>query len=82
MLAEEFFEHRLRADESAEACALYIFMNPYRAGLIGIDEVWPGWVCSAGKRWEFMERLRANGAPQREWLEEMEGEAGMRINGE
>jgi len=57
-------------------------MNPYRAGLIGIDEVWPGWVCSAGKRWEFMERLRANGAPQREWLEEMEGEAGMRINGE
>lgn len=78
---ENFFERRLRADESAEAYALYVFMNPYRAGLIAMDELWPGWVCSDGRSWEFMERLRANGTPQREWLVETEGERGMGLGG-
>jgi REP element-mobilizing transposase RayT len=32
----DFWEHRLRADESAEDYALYIFLNPYRAGLLPI----------------------------------------------
>jgi putative transposase len=36
-----FFEHRLRSQESAEAKAQYIRMNPIRAGLINESESWP-----------------------------------------
>ena len=36
-----FFDHRLRCAESWEAKALYIRMNPVRAGLIANPENWP-----------------------------------------
>ena len=34
----DFYEHRLRADESVEDYALYVFLNPYRARLIDADK--------------------------------------------
>ena len=37
----DFFEHRLRRDESYRAKADYILMNPVRAGLVAQPEDWP-----------------------------------------
>jgi putative transposase len=36
-----FFDHRLRHDESFEEKAAYIRQNPVRAGLIAAEENWP-----------------------------------------
>jgi REP element-mobilizing transposase RayT len=37
----DFFEHRLRHDESFDEKALYIRMNPVRKGLCERPEDWP-----------------------------------------
>ena len=37
----DFFDHRLRKDESYIEKAHYIRMNPVRAGLISVPEDWP-----------------------------------------
>ena len=37
----DYFEHRLRNDESLFEKAHYICMNPVRAGLVGVPEEWP-----------------------------------------
>ncbi len=37
----DFFDHRLRRDESAHEKADYILMNPVRAGLVESPEMWP-----------------------------------------
>ena len=36
-----FFDHRVRHDESEEEKARYILQNPVRAGLIRPDAKWP-----------------------------------------
>jgi REP-associated tyrosine transposase len=38
---QDFFEHRLRNDESARGKADYILANPVRAGLVRKPEDWP-----------------------------------------
>lgn len=38
---KNFFDHRLRSDESWEEKAAYIRANPVRAGLMGENETWP-----------------------------------------
>jgi putative transposase len=38
---ENFFEHRLRNDESINSTALYMLNNPVRAGLIDDPQKWP-----------------------------------------
>ena len=37
----DYYEHRLRPDESSDAYAAYIASNPYRAHLIRTGEIWP-----------------------------------------
>ena len=37
----DFFDHRLRSDESARDKEEYIRQNPVRAGLVGKAEDWP-----------------------------------------
>jgi putative transposase len=37
----DFFEHRLRQDESFREKADYILLNPVRAGLVQTPEDWP-----------------------------------------
>jgi len=37
----DFFEHRLRGDESLDEKANYIRMNPVRKGLVGDPGDWP-----------------------------------------
>jgi putative transposase len=42
-----FFDHRLRGDESADQKARYILANPVRAGLAEREEDWPyAWIAS------------------------------------
>jgi putative transposase len=37
----DFFDHRLRRDESFDEKADYILQNPVRAGLVKTSEEWP-----------------------------------------
>lgn len=69
---ENVYEHRLRPKESLENYALYIYMNPYRAGVCALGDTWPWWVCTLPQRFEFCGKLRSNGSPQPEWLTEVE----------
>jgi REP element-mobilizing transposase RayT len=62
-----FFEHRLRPDEDAESYARYVFMNPYRAGLLGRDALWPWWRVAAD--FSFL-HLLPDGFPPGEWMSE------------
>jgi len=67
-----FFDYRLRETDPAESFALYIFMNPYRAGLCDLNEAWPGWVSKEAIRWCFEGKLREGRFPQPVWLQEAE----------
>lgn len=67
---ENFFEHRLRSAELVENFAFYIFMNPYAAGLTSLDRTWPGWIRSDRVRCAFEDKLRPEGLPQPEWIEQ------------
>ena len=67
-----FFEHRLRPSEEIESYACYVFMNPYRAGLIGLSECWPGWWSDGSMDWKFLKEARQGPCPQPEWMERVE----------
>jgi REP element-mobilizing transposase RayT len=69
---ENFFEHRLRPNDLSEPFAFYIFMNPYCARVCQLERHWPGWVPSRATRWEFEDKLSADGLPQPEWIEQAE----------
>ena len=66
----DFFEHRLRAGERAEAYGLYIFLNPYRASLIRPDQKWLGWYGSSVGRFDFAAKLNEEGTPLSAWIEQ------------
>ncbi|MEI6862744.1 MAG: transposase [Verrucomicrobiota bacterium] len=65
----DFYEHRLRAEESSEAYGRYIFLNPYRAGLLH-DATWPGWFCARPEIFGFLALLNEDGSPPRAWIGE------------
>jgi REP element-mobilizing transposase RayT len=65
---ENYFDHRIRPDVSIEQFARYVFLNPYRKGLISFDEEWSGWVLNRNHCPEFIEHLRHGKYPQAEWL--------------
>ena len=62
-----FFDHRLRDGEDRLPVFLYIFLNPYRAGMIHRSEHWSGYYCAA-EDWEWFEALTMEGCPFPEWL--------------
>ena len=63
-----FFEHRLRPGEPANNYARYIFMNPYRAGLIGPRDVWPHWRCAPAAQFDFLPMLDEGRFPPPAWF--------------
>ena len=63
-----FFEHRLRPEVTLEPFARYIFLNPYRQGLLPLDAEWSGWVLSRRYHPEFLGNLRDGHYPHPEWL--------------
>jgi hypothetical protein len=65
---DNYFDHRLRPDVSMEPFARYVFLNPYRKGLVSVHQEWSGWVLNRNYRPEFLEHLRDGKYPQAEWL--------------
>ena len=63
-----YFEHRLRPEESANPYAMYIFLNPYRAGLLERQSVWQWWLCGAHADFDFLAHLDDGLFPPAEWL--------------
>jgi REP element-mobilizing transposase RayT len=62
------YEHRLREHEREEDYAFYVFMNPYRAGLVPMTRPWPAWICPEPRRYRFLDALAPDGSPPAEWL--------------
>jgi len=65
-----FFEHRLRPDESAGKYARYIFLNPYRKALLKRNNCWPLGILGPGIDFDFLHQLDATGCPPQQWLGE------------
>ena len=63
-----FFEHRLRPDEATEAFARYIFLNPYRDGLIERKTDWPFWLMGTTPGFDFCQWLETGKYPPIEWI--------------
>ena len=66
----DFFEHRLRTEEKIEHYGLYVFLNPYRAGLLSARGKWVHWWCSRSESFRFILRLNPDGTPPPEWIGE------------
>jgi REP element-mobilizing transposase RayT len=62
-----FFDHRLRAADDVLDVFLYIFLNPYRAGLCARTESWPWFHCHSDDWVWFRDRLDEERPPP-EWL--------------
>jgi REP element-mobilizing transposase RayT len=65
----DFWEHRLRPAERAEDYALYVFMNPYRAGLIPPSEKWAAWWLPDPGLFRFSSELNTDGTPPSTWVD-------------
>lgn len=75
---ENFYDHRLRSNESVEPVIRYIHSNPYRAGLVAVGATWPWFYC-APDDWTWFSGLTDEGpgtasgsttrtkAPKRPW---------------
>jgi len=67
---ENFHEHQLLPDDGLEPFARYIFLNPYRAGLIGLSKKWPHWWRWGDTRFEFEDMVAQTGTVPGAWLGE------------
>lgn len=65
-----YYDHRLRADDSREPFSRYVFLNPYRKGLLRHDEEWPWWTLNRNEKPEFIEHLNKNRFPPPEWIDQ------------
>lgn len=63
-----FFEHRLRPVELSNDYARYIFLNPYRAGLLNRSEEWPYWILGVDADFDFLSFLEERKYPPSEWI--------------
>jgi REP element-mobilizing transposase RayT len=64
----KFRDHSLGPAESAEDYAQYMFMDPYRQGLVKENESWAGWWLPEGSTLIFTAALIGRGVPPKEWL--------------
>ena len=62
-----YYEHRLREADSIESVLLYIFLNPYRAGLIASADTYPWFWMGLQERSWFKAKLD-DGRPFPDWL--------------
>ncbi len=62
-----FYEHRLRPDESPETVIRYIHLNPYRSGIAKIDDIYP-WFFLGENEKEWFQPETDQGRPYPEWL--------------
>lgn len=62
-----YFDHRMRGVEDRLPVFRYIFLNPYRAGLLHDDARWPGYFC-CDEDWAWFAGLTKDEMPFPEWL--------------
>jgi REP element-mobilizing transposase RayT len=62
-----YFDHRMRSTEDRLSVFLYIYLNPYRAGLVSIDLRWRGLYCCPAD-WAWFEPLTVESRPVPGWL--------------
>ena len=79
---EDGFEHQIRSHEKTEDYGFYLYLNPYRAGLIATHERWPWWRCPEPSQFSFLQGLNADGSPPAAWLGESERVAARIVSGE
>lgn len=65
---ESFYDHRLRATDELLPTFLYIFLNPYRSGLIAAGQKWPWYEC-ASEDWQWFGGMTNDALPFPEWLQ-------------
>ena len=63
----DFFDHKLRADDSVLPLFLYLYLNPYRSDLITADQMWPHFIC-AEDDWNWFKDHLQDDRPPPEWL--------------
>jgi REP element-mobilizing transposase RayT len=52
-----FFDHRIRKDEQFMQVVFYCYNNPYRTGIIDIEEHYQFWYCESGIQKELDKRM-------------------------
>lgn len=62
-----YYDHRLRVQDDLLPIFLYVFLNPYRAGLVTAGQSWPGYNC-APSDWQWFGSLTDHSCPLPEWL--------------
>jgi REP element-mobilizing transposase RayT len=62
-----YFDHKMRTDEDLLPVFRYVFLNPYRAGLVHEGQKWPGYWCAA-EDWKWFESTTDDGSAVPEWL--------------
>jgi REP element-mobilizing transposase RayT len=63
------FDHRLRPDEPLLPVFHYVYMNPYRAGLVGPATKWEHFFCAADD-WYWFQHHLCDELPHPSWLPE------------
>jgi len=63
----DFFDRHLRRDEDRLSLFLYIYLNPYRAGLLARTEHWPYYYC-CDEDWRWFREQLDQDSPVPEWL--------------
>jgi putative transposase len=69
----DFFEHRLRIDETVESYARYIYLNPYRRARelqISTGRVQSAWWTPQPEQLRFLTLLNPDGTPPPEWFDD------------
>ena len=64
---KNFYDHRLRPDDKLSQTLLYIFLNPYKAGLIKTDQKWPWYTCCS-EDWSWFGGMTNDSLPFPEWI--------------
>lgn len=62
-----FFDHRLRVGDDVLDVFLYIYLNPYRAGLTERTQQWPWFLCRPDD-WVWFRNFLDADRPPPEWL--------------
>jgi putative transposase len=62
-----FFDRQLRQDDERLPLFLYIYLNPYRAGLLADSARWPHYYCR-DEEWAWFRSMLDSDRPYPEWL--------------
>lgn len=63
-----FFDHRVCDPEEFESIGFYMFMNPYKNGLIPLETDWEGHYFPDSARFSFLSGCKETRIPRPEWM--------------